>query len=331
MLWFLLGLMSVLAIGFVVWPLSKDMARQKTIVAIAVVFVAAGAASLYSQTGSPSLPEGAGQQADVAQMVSSLAERLEAQPDDLAGWKMLGRSYGTLGNFEGAVGAYTKAVALENAQNPDTLMRLGIAMAQADGETLTPRAVSVIENALAIDPSHPEALFYGGMTAFNRGDLAKAADRWEKLLETNPPPEIQGLLAQRIAEWRGEPPPAAAPAIAEQDGPVVTAAISLGDAARSALPEQATLFVIARDPKQPSPPIAVTRRTLSELPLSVALGDRESMIPGRNLSGFEQFEILARISVSGSPAAQPGDWFASAIVTPAEQSTIELTINERVQ
>jgi cytochrome c-type biogenesis protein CcmH len=91
------------------------------------------------------------------------------------------------------------------------------------------------------------------------------------------------------------------------------------------------VFIIARDPAQPSPPIAVTRRLLSELPTTVSLTDAESMVQGRNLSGFERFELLVRVSVSGQPATQPGDWYGSAIVTPAEQNMIELTIDHKVE
>ena len=330
MFWLFIGLMCLAAIGFAIWPLLSDFKSHRILTSTAIVFVALGAAGLYYNTGQPGVSSGAGQQPDVNDMVASLAERLKKQPDDLNGWKMLGRSYVTLGNFAGAVDAYQRAVDLEKAQNADTLVNLGVAMARADGETLSPRAVTTIENALALNPDHPEALFYGGMTAFTRGDPNLAARRWEKLLETNPPPEIRSIIESRIAEWRGEPaPPQAAPQ--QSTGPVVVASVSLSDAAQAALPNDATVFVIARDPVQPSPPIAVTRRRLSELPAQIALGDRESMIPGRNLSAFDEFELLARVSVTGAPTAQTGDWFGSRVLRPAENRQVDLVIREQVQ
>jgi cytochrome c-type biogenesis protein CcmH len=96
------------------------------------------------------------------------------------------------------------------------------------------------------------------------------------------------------------------------------------------LPAEASVFVIARDPAQPSPPIAVARRQLSELPATVELGDSNSMIPGRNLSAFAEFEIIARISASGQPIAQSGDWFASAIVNPQQIDAATLKIDQQV-
>ena len=112
---------------------------------------------------------------------------------------------------------------------------------------------------------------------------------------------------------------------------VVTANISVSDAAAADLPADATVFIIARDPARPSPPIAVARRRLSELPASVPLGDKESMIPGQMLSSFPAFEVVARVSVSGRPAEQPGDWYGAVNVKPAENNVIDISIDRKVQ
>lgn len=337
MLWVMLALMCLVAIGFVIRPLLGDLQRQGILTGTTILFIAALSAGLYNSEGSPNVASGASQQPDIGAMVESLAARLERQPDDVNGWKMLGRSYMTLQRFPDAVDAYQRAVELESAQNAETLVNLGVALAQAGGQQLSPQAVSVFENAIALDPNHPEALFWAGIAAFNRGDASLAATRWERLLATNPPPEVRAILEQRIAYWRGESPAttpeasASRPAAVAEVGAIVEAAISVSDAAATALPSEATLFVIARDPAQPSPPIAVTRRLLSELPAVIELGDRESMIPGRSLSGFAEFELVARVSISGSPAAQQGDWFSSTIVRPAENAQIALSIDQEVQ
>jgi hypothetical protein len=69
---------------------------------------------------------------------------------------------------------------------------------------------------------------------------------------------------------------------------------------------------------------------LSELPGVVELGDGDSMIPGRTLSAFTEFEIVARVSVSGQPIEQSGDWYALALVKPAENDRISLSIDHQV-
>jgi len=328
MLWLFFVIMSLMAIAFVIWPLLKDLPGQTLLVGISIVVITGSAAGLYNELGSPDVASGASQSPDVSRMVTSLAERLQRQPDDVDGWVMLGRSYVTLGNYPEAVRAYERAVELESAQNAQTLVALGVALVEGNERQITPRAVSVFDKALALEPNNPEALFWGGISAYNSGDSSLAADRWELLLGTNPPAQVQEVLQARIAEWRGEPLAAATPAAPAS---VVIADVSLSAHAKAALPMEATIFIIARDPAQPSPPIAVTRRLLSELPFTVELGDQESMIPGRNLSAFAEFEMIVRASVSGNPAAQTGDWFGSMIVRPAESKQVALSIGEQVR
>lgn len=359
-LWIILAVMSLGAIGFAVWPLYRQQRRLSPLVAGSVIFVVALSAGLYHKQGNPGLPSGAGgSQQSMDAAISGLAARLAENPDDAAGWLMLGRSYMSMGNYAGAVEAYEKVVELESAQSPEALVGLGEALLANSGGAWDGRMVSLFENALALDPDNPQALFYGGISSSNRGDIALAIDRWERLLAMNPPPEVQDILRQRIAEWRGEPAglPAAHPpldsgeaaadaaaatgsptddgAAAERppmsEGAVVRARISLSAEAAAALPAEATVFLIARDPAQPMPPIAATRRMLSDLPALVELGDRESMVPGRNLSGFAEFELLARVSLSGQPMAAPGDWYGTVLVNPSADSDVELSIQTEVQ
>ena len=353
MLWLMLGVMSFLGVVFTVWPFLRDNSRNFGIVAAAVVFVVASSAGLYAKIGSPGLENerlthGDGPGADMLEVVEGLAQRLEDNPDDVNGWRMLGRSYMSLNNHAKAVEAFERVVELEGGQTAQGLVELGEAVLAAEGgQTMPQRAMSLFENAIAVEPNNQAALFWGGLGAVNRGDTELAAERWERLLGTNPPDDIRGVIEQRVAEWRGEAPAAVADATPAAEsaeaakaapepaplepGAIVSASIALSDAAQGALPPDAIVFVIARDPAQPSPPIAVTRRRLAELPAVVQLGDRESMVPGRELSGFEEFELVARVSLSGQPVSQPGDWFGSVIVKPAENGSIQLSIDTPVE
>ncbi len=339
MLWFLFALMCLIAVAFAVRPMIRDLPRLNALTGVSIVAFVALAAGVYYIKGSPDVPSGRTVQAaatpdDIMSMVEGLAARLQEEPDNIEGWKMLGRSQMALGNFADAATAYERAVELENGQNASTLVNLGVALAQAGGnQQLAPRAVSLFESAIALEPNNPEALFWAGFSAVARGDTFLAADRWEMLLAGNPPEEIRPQIEAQIAVWRGEVPDplTAPPATQEQEGAIVRASVSVSEAAMQALPADATVFVIARDPAQPAPPIAVTRRRLSELPSVVELDDGDSMIPGRNLSGFAEIEVIARVSLTGEPTAQPGDWFGVEIVRPADQSDFELAIDEQVE
>lgn len=348
MLWIVFGVMCFAAVVFAIWPFLRAQSKHVALMTAATIFVVGTSAGLYAQIGRPGIEDGSGQAGEMSAVVESLAARLANDPGDIEGWHMLGRSYMTLGNYGEAVKALQRATELESGQNAQTLVELGEAMLADSGQTMSPSIVAVFENALRLEPSNPGALFWGGIGAFNRGDQSLAADRWERLLGTNPPPEIREVLIQRIAEWRGEEasaPPQAAAMLPASSPPatsqpvastpaadvIVSASIALSDDAANSLPADGIIFVIARDPAQPTPPIAVTRQFLSELPAVVALDDASSMVAGRALSGFEEFELEARVSLSGQPGKQPGDWFGTVLVRPAENKSVSLSIDTQVQ
>ena len=323
-LWMILTGLCLVALTFAVWPVYRHSQGLTPLLAGVVLFTVVLSASLYNTIGDPHVPSGAGTMPDIGAMVTSLAERLEENPDDVSGWKMLGRSYKTMQRFDEAVTAYERAMEIEGGQNAQTLVELALAHMDKDDGAIAAPTAALLESALALDPNNPNALFYSGFAAATRGDTDLAADRWEILSGLNAPPEIREVLRQKIAEWRGEPwQPVEQPVV------VVQAILSLSAAARDAISGDATVYVIARDPAQPAPPIAVARRRLSELPTTVELSDRDAMIPGRNLSGYSQFELLARVSVSGNPVAQSGDWFGTLSFHTGGEKTIDLVIDQQ--
>lgn len=343
--WTILVVLSLVAIGFATWPLYRKSHRLTPLVATVIVFTVAFSAIMYDAVGSPGVPSGraAGPGSDgehlagMDEVVVSLQKRLADNPEDVAGWKMLGRTQLTLRDYAGAADAYEKAMALEGGKDAQTMIDLAVAILNRDGAPIEGRPASLIDSALALDPNNPAALFYAGLGAANRGDTETATQRWEILLGLNPPENIRGILEQRLAEWRGEPMPAiAAPDTAVRneapppDDAVVSVSVSLSSEAMSAMTGDANVFVIARDPVAPTPPIAVSRLRVSELPSRVSLSDAQSMVAGRNLSAFRELELIARVSLSGTPGAASGDWFGSLLVRPAENNSVSLTIDQQV-
>lgn len=344
--WTILVVLCLLAVVFAAWPLYRKSHRLTPLVATVIVFVVALSAIMYDQIGSPGVQSGrsgaaAGANGDLPGMdevIVSLQERLKANPEDVAGWKMLGRTQMTLQNFAGAADAYERAMALEEGKDAQTMVDLAVVILNRDGTAIEGRPASLLDSALALDPNNPAALFYTGLAAANRGDKDTATERWQILLGLNPPENIRGILEQRLAEWRGEGMPASQPVMpqpaasdaAVPDDAVITVSVSMSEAAMAAITADVSVFVIARDPAAPSPPIAVSRHRVSELPATISLTDAQSMVAGRDLSKFAEIELLARVSLSGGPAAKSGDWFGSMLVRPAENNSVSLTIDQQV-
>jgi cytochrome c-type biogenesis protein CcmH len=114
-------------------------------------------------------------------MVQHLAQRLQQQPDDAQGWRLLARSYESLGRFAEAEQAYRQ---LERLLPPsaELLTEHAVTLAMSLGQRLSGAPEALIERALALEPRNAQALALSGSAAFERGDYKRAAAVWRKVL-----------------------------------------------------------------------------------------------------------------------------------------------------
>jgi len=107
--------------------------------------------------------------------------------------------------------------------------------------------------------------------------------------------------------------------------------VSLNPALQQELSPDAAVFVFVRAVENPGPPLAVVRKTVGELPFEIALNDSHAMIPSRTISSAKNVIVGARISVSGNPERQPGDYEQLSDSIPADFSkTLDLVINDKI-
>jgi len=132
-LWIFFIVMAVVAIGFVVTPLYRHQKKMTPLIAVVVVAVVAISAGLYNSKGSPDAPSAGDGPADVGDALANLAKKLKKDPDNLEGWKMLGRSYVAVENFAGAVGALEHVIKLDGGQDAETLVALGESLLAGGG------------------------------------------------------------------------------------------------------------------------------------------------------------------------------------------------------
>ncbi len=243
-------------------------------------------------------------------MVAGLAERLEKQPDDAMGWTMLGRSYKYLQQYPKAVEAFERAYALIGDQ-PEIMLLYADALAFVNDEQLAGKPAELVFKALAMEPDNVTGLWLGGMAKAQTGDFVGARDLWKKLESLLPPgsnaqQEIQGLLAKlaiQIPEGAAAPPAEAKAANAAG----IEVQVSLAPELQTLAGPNDTVFIYAQALSGPKMPLAIVRKQVFELPLTVSLTDAMAMMPTMKLSGFEQVKLLARISKSGGATQQPGD------------------------
>jgi len=316
------ALLAALAAGLLVWPLLRPAGAQSaatpragiaaTVVAAMLplaAFVIYFAASNWSwdpaqQAAEPTMP-------DMQQMLAQLQERLASAPDDVEGWKMLGRSAAVVGDFVLAREAFGKAFTLTRGDDPDAMIGYAEALVANDEREIDGQAADLFERALVMAPDNARALWYGGIIAYRRGDLPLAQQRWVELQNHDLPPDLRQIVAERLADieaTQGKPPGPAAAATASPTPAVggIPISIDVAPSLKAQLSPRATLFVIARR-GEGGPPLAVVRRGVGAWPVSLTMSDADAMLPGTQLASGGPLRLIARISRSGQPVAVSGD------------------------
>jgi cytochrome c-type biogenesis protein CcmH len=330
----LAALLLVAAVLVVAIPLLRrtphSAAAPWTALAVAAVLVV-GSALLYVAWSSWSWREAPA--ADSPQtMVAHLARRLERDPNDLAGWLMLGRSYLVLQEYPLALRAFERAERLSGGTNADALTGQAEALALQDDDELAGRAARLIDRALAIDPGSGQALFLGALVAMRRGELPLARERLQKLLTLNPPANLRGMLEQQLAAIDAQlsGPAAATPgATPTPDASGAAAAVHVRVTLAPALAANsadAPLFVFVRNPASGGPPLAV-KRLVSHFPQDVELTSADAMIPGHGIASGTDVQVIARIARSGNPKGASGDPYGEIAYRVGQDQVLGLVID----
>jgi cytochrome c-type biogenesis protein CcmH len=328
--------MAAIAAAAVALPLLLD--RQSRVVgaltALIIIGAAAGLYPLWSNWNWHAGPATGGAAGpDVAAMVAKLERHLQDEPGDLKGWLMLGRSYLALNRMDDAIVAYDHAHQLDG-KNADAAMGLAEAMSLRAGGEISGPAAQLFEDALSLAPGNPKALLYAGFAAASRGDRALARSRWQALKSLHPPAQIEEMLDLRIAELGPESADgtsASAVGTSASEGGLsdadVAVTITLAPALKARLVSEAPLFVFAREPGSPGPPLAAKRLTSTAIGTQVHLSPADSMVPGRAIKGGQRVSITARVSFSGQPISAAGDLYGELLYVVGRDGPRNLVID----
>jgi cytochrome c-type biogenesis protein CcmH len=233
-----------------------------------------------------------------------LRAHLDGTPDDGQAWQLLGQTYLGLEEHEKAAHALAEAHGFLG-DRPGLLVDYARALAATHGGRLAGRPAALLERALVLDPQHTEALWLSAAAALEAGRAEEARQSLTRLAALVPPGSDAERIVRAHIDQLGKPATAeSAPPAAEAKLKVL---VDLDPTLRGDAPLDATVFVFARAPQGPRMPLAVARRRVSELPLTVVLDDSQAMQPSVKLSSFREVVVGARVSRSGEPIARSGD------------------------
>jgi len=296
------------------------------------------AVALYVLVGNPGAIDREAQlhasRAQVEGMIGRLAARLRENPDDVNGWKLLGRSYGVMGRYGEAADAYAKA-AVRSPRDAQLLADLADVLAMARGQSLQGEPEQLALRALEIEPGNLKALALAGSAAFERKDYAAAAKHWERMLAyVEPNSEDARSIQQNVAEARSLAGDAGKQETKKQPAKPqggVRGTVSLSPAMKDKVSPEDTVFVFARAVEGPPMPLAVARVRVRDLPYRFALDDSMAMSPALKLSAFPKVVVTARVSKAGSAIAQPGDLQGASAPVANDAAAVNVVIDAQVR
>ncbi len=265
-------------------------------------------------------------QMSMEEMTAAIEKRLQENPQDAEAWFMLGRTHTSRQQFEQAVDAFRRSDQFM-PNEPGILFALADALAMQNNGSLLGEPEELIQHGLKLAPRFPNGLWLAGMASEQRGDFKSAHQYWSLLLPMiNDNPESTNEVRELLAMLEQRDPSLVKEIAVDRQ---LTLLVDISAELRAQADPATAVFVYAKAMQGPPMPLAVKRLQLQDLPISVSLSDADAMMPAMTLSSFDQVIVGARVSVSGNPVAQTGDFYIEqdSVDSTNPPAQISLTID----
>jgi len=316
---------------------------------IAVLLIAlllpAAAGFLYLILGTPQAIDGvfvAQQQQPASSekiqaMVTKLAAKMAKNPDDSKGWLMLARTYMVLKQYPAAVKALQHVRDLEG-DKPEVLVSYADAVAMSRGGDLSGDVTEMLVKVLQQDPSNIEGLWLSGLAARQRGDLPAALKFWRLTIplvksDAQALSHLQGLIRQTQEDAdKAQSAAGTTPTAVTTSNARLVVNVSLSPELQDKTSPDNIVFIYARALQGSTAlPLAIARKKVSDLPLSIILDDTMAMLPSAKLSKYPKVRLTARITLSGKAKPSSGDLIGEVSPVDTNQTEpIEVVITQVV-
>lgn len=322
---------------------SKNPGSQRavvTAVVLALVFPMLGALT-YLTLGDPmavaepaaAMHGGTDGGPDAAALAQSLKDKLKTNPQDTQSWILLGRTYRSQDQFDAALDAYNRAMAL--APNNRVAIERAEVIAAKNGGQFAGEPWAVINGILKKSPKDGSALLMAGSAAFSEGRFKQALAYWSalrpQLADGSPEAAAVDNALRAAAEKAGMQMPApttAAPGAAQAR---ISGQVTLSDAIRKQVRPTDVVFIYAQAEQGSPMPLAILRTTVQALPFTFTLDDSLAMSPQARLSGQTHVTVKARIAQSGQAMPQAGDWIGTLPHVAVGAQGLVVTIDAMVK
>lgn len=297
---------------------------------------------------------------DYAKLALIIRNRLRSTPDDVEGWRSLGRVQMTIGRMEESISAYEKALKLAPA-NLAIREQYAQALMAAGSEESLQNAIRQVEYMVGLEPENREYRLLMTVVATQLGDVDLAVQSFlmiRGMLSENSN-FYQSLVAQLInigaseSLLRGEGQSTsgavntesanidavATSSESEVTGTSINITVELAPELASKLPNSGFLIVFAQNADSDSRvPLAVVRMPLritpTTFPLVLNLSESDAMLPSMSLASATNVRLTARISMDEDVMPSSGELqgeINALELSQGEQINAVIQINKEIE
>ncbi len=267
-------------------------------------------------------------------------ERLSKEPNDVKGWLLLARAKASVGMFDGAMKAYEKAAALDPKDSEMWSDYADSAAGMSQGK-MDGKPIELINKSLALDSKNVKALLLRGTWELQKNDLVAAEKSFTLAKAVSEPnsgfAQIADNALGEITSRRGGVPTAAAvapgtPPASALDTVLTTVTLQLSAEARKSANASSAVFLIVRAAgAERGPPLAARKLALADSGKPIGLTAADAMIGGAGLKPGAEVVLQARLSLTGQPMAQAGDWQSAKTGAALPSAALILVIDQPVK
>ncbi|HEX4855939.1 MAG TPA: hypothetical protein VFV28_03960 [Limnobacter sp.] len=251
-----------------------------------------------TSTANPMSAGHPGDGVNLEERLAGLQARLAAQPDDLRGWVLLGRTHASMSNYSESARALKKALELAPG-HPDILADIADMTAMAQGRQLAGEPEAYIQAALQSDPRHEKALALAASAAEQANNNSQAQVYWQLLSQ------VQQDKLKGASEATA--------------GAITTVRVNIPQDALKQVKAGSMLFVYLKAQATSGMPLAVVKMPAVQLAagtVDIPVGPDNFIQPDSLENLPATLHAQARLSIKGvaEPAAEDieSDWVAAS-------------------
>lgn len=269
-------------------------------------------------------------EADILEIIARIDARAQANPTDVETWEALANANAMMARWPEALQSFERALEL-SPNRAAVLSGYAEALAMMSDMLLAGAPMEKVNRALQLDPNDRKGLELSGIHAFQNQQFAETVVLLDRLLRLMSP---ETPYAQDISRMRNEAQRLAALSNSAPTGSgiqpsVVSGRLDVVPELVSRVGAQSTIYLIARDGES-GPPLAAARVAMGSFPIAFRLDDTMVMNPANTLANHSEVVLLARISASGNPIAQPGDLEGRLVGVGVGSMDVQLVIDRVV-